>query len=235
MKFINLLLLFAALAFVVGGCSDDDNPANPGTPTTTTYVGVMAGTGVSGTLTISIPSGKRAWSPVPTAADTVEITATLKINGGATIALDGFIVISTGEIFLAGGGYTFNGYLVAGTVSGTFAYAGGTGIFNCDEGTAANVKTFCGRYQDNSPGTEAGYFNMTISGSTIFVIVYPDDAGGAAFTTSGTINAEGGITIHHPENSALTIATGTLASGGASVSGFYAGDPGGTWSGAPCN
>jgi hypothetical protein len=237
-KILPLFLAALAFAFVIGGCSDDDNPSNPGTPTSTTYTGVMAGTGVSGTLTINIPTAKRAYTPSAAPGDTIEITASLKINGGATIPLTGHLVVATGEIHLEGGGYTFMGVLADGTVTGTFTYTGGNGIFRCDEGTASTITSYCGRYQDNSPGTEAGYFNMTISGSTIYVLVYPDDAGGAAFSTTGSINAENQISIYNPENIAIVIATGTLNPTAHTVSGSYlggGGGTGGTWSGGLCN
>ena len=98
-----------------------------------------------------------------------------------------------------------------------------------------NVKTFCGRYQDNTPGTEAGAFNMTISGTAIYVIVYPDEAGGQSFSTTGSINTENVISIYNPENTAIVIATGTLNPTANTVSGQYYGEPGGTWSGELCH
>jgi hypothetical protein len=201
----------------------------------TSYVGVMAGTGVSGTLTISVPTPKRAYAPSTAPGDTLVITGSLKINGGATITLAGFLVVATGEIYLTGGGYTFTGNLSGDTITGTFTYSGGNGIFRCDEGTSSSVKNFCGRYQENSPGTDGGYFNMTLSGTAIFVIVYPDNAGGAGFSTTGSISTSNVITIYDPENSALVIATGTYISSTETVSGNYFGDPGGTWSGGLCN
>lgn len=238
MKHLFTFLAIAVLAFVIGGCSDDDNPANPGTPTSTTYTGVMAGTGVSGTLTINIPTAKRVYAPSAAPGDTIEITATLKLNGGATIPLTGHLVVETGEIHLEGGGYTFMGVLTGGTVTGTFTYTGGSGIFRCDEGTSATVKSYCGRYQDNSPGTEAGYFNMTISGTSIYVLIYPDDAGGEAFGTTGSIDGENVISIYNPEVPSMVIATGTLNPTANTVSGSYiggGGGTGGTWSGSLCN
>jgi hypothetical protein len=236
MKYSFLLLAFAVFAFVLGGCSDDDNPANPAGPTTTSYTGVMAGTGVSGTLSISIPTGKRTYDPSSAAAETTLITASLKINGGATIPLTGFYIATTGEIYLTGGGYTFVGVLADGTVTGTFTYTGGNGIFRCDEGTSSTVSQYCGRYQDTTPGTGAGYFNMTISGTAIYVLVYPDGGEGAAFSTTGSINASNQISIYNPENNAIVIATGTLNPTAHTVSGTYAGDPaGGTWSGGLCD
>jgi hypothetical protein len=238
MRLNSILLLVGVFAFLFSGCSDDENPTNPGTPTSTTYTGVMAGTGVSGTLTINIPAAKRAYTPTAAPGDTIEITATLNINGGATVALTGYLVVATGEIHLEGGGYMFMGVLSDGTVTGTFTYTGGNGIFRCDEGTAATVKSYCGRYQDNSPGTEAGYFNMTISGTSIFVLIYPDDEGGDAFGTTGSIDAENVIMIYNPEVPSMVIATGALNPSTQTVAGSYiggGGGTGGTWSGSLCD
>jgi len=229
-----MFLVPAVFAFVLGACKDENNPAAAGA-TTTNYVGVMAGTGVSGTLTISITTGKRAYPATNEAGDTLEVTATLKINGGAAIPLTGYFIVATGELYLAGGGYAFEGVFSAGTITGTFTYPGGGGIFNCDEGNAADVRTYCGRYQDAAPGTEAGYLNMTISGTSIVVLVYPDGAPDQAFMAAGTINAENVITIFNPDAPSLVIATGMLNTVSNTASGEYAGDPGGTWSAEPCH
>lgn len=238
MKFASLFAALAIFAFILGGCKDDSTPAGPGGGggTATSYVGVMAGTGVSGSITISIPTAKRAVAPTATAADTTVITGVLKINGGATVNLTGFYVATTGEIYLTGGGYTFVGVLdsTEGTIAGSFSWSGGSGFFSCDEGNAANVKTFCGQYQDNSPGTESGSFNMTLNGNEILVIVYPDDEGGQGFMTYGTLSAGNEIAIYDPE-SGFVVATGTYNASTNSVAGVYAGDPGGTWSGTLCN
>jgi hypothetical protein len=235
MKITTLFLFLGVFAFVLGGCKDSSNPAAPAPPGVTSYVGVIAGTGVSGTITISIPTAKRSYGTSATAGDTVEVTATLKINGGATIELAGFYVKSTGELYLTGGGYLFEGVVNGGKISGTFTYSGGSGFFNCDEGNASNIKTYCGTYHDNAPGTGSGAFNITRNGTSLVVIVYPSDAGGQAFMTTGSINASNEITIFNPDNTAIVVATGTLNPTTNAVSGSYAGDPGGTWSGSLCN
>ncbi len=234
MRFATLLMFLAIFALVLGGCKDDENPVVPPGSTTKSYVGVIAGTGVSGSLTISIPTAKRSYATTAAEGDTVVITATLKINGGATIPLTGFIVVATGEIYLTGGGFTFMGILDGGSVTGTFTYSGGNGYFSCDEGTASTVKTFCGRYQDNDPGTDSGTFNMSLRGTEILIIIYPDDAGGSGFLTTGSLSSENVISIYEPETTTV-IATGTYNATANTVSGTYFGDPGGTWSGSLCN
>jgi hypothetical protein len=206
-----------------------------GTNPPTSYVGVMAGTGVSGTLTISVPTAKRAYDPSTAPGDTLVIAGSLNINGGGIVALTGHLVVATGEIHLEGGGYMFMGTLAGGTITGSFTYAGGNGIFRCDEGTSSTVKNYCGRYQESSPGTDGGYFNMTLSGTAIFLIVYPDNPDDQGFSTTGWISTSNVITIYDPETGAIVIATGTLNSSTETVSGSYAGDPGGTWSGGLCN
>ncbi len=234
MRYATLLMFIAIFALVLGGCKDDENPVVPPGSTTKSYVGVIAGTGVSGSLTISIPTAKRSYATTAAEGDTVVITATLKINGGATIPLTGYYVTATGELYLAGGGYAFIGVVTGTTITGTFTYPGGEGYFNCDEGTAANIKTYCGRYQDNSPGTESGSFNVTVRGGVLVIIVYPDDAGGEGFVTAGAIDAENQIVIYQPGTTDV-IATGSLNTETNTISGVYFGDPGGTWSGSLCN
>ena len=234
MKFFSVFLFVAVLAFVVGGCKDDNNPTSP-VPTSASYVGVIAGTGISGTLSVNIPTAKRSYGTSGITGDTVAVTATLKINGGATVPLAGYFIVSTGEIYFTGGGDVFSGYLDEGQISGNFTYPGGSGIFNCSEGTATNVKSYCGTYHDNAPGTGSGYFNVTINGSAIAVVVYPSDGGGQWFSTTGSINASNQISIYDPLNAGVVIATGTLNPATNTISGTYAGDPGGTWSGGLCN
>jgi hypothetical protein len=198
------------------------------------YVGVMAGTGVSGTLSIHLPAFKRSLDASTAPGDTLVITGSLDINGGATITLTGFLVVATGELSLDGGGYTFTGVLSGGTVTGTFTYTGGNGIFRCDEGTSSSVKSYCGRYQETPPDPAGGYFNMTISGSVIYVLVYPDDSGGQAFSTTGSLSGSNVITIYHPENHDVVLATGTLNPTTHTVSGTANGGVS-TWSGGLCN
>jgi hypothetical protein len=235
MKFLSVFLLGAVFSFVLGGCKDNSNPTAPNTPGSTSYVGVIAGTGVSGTLAITIPTAKRAFAETATAGDSIAITAIMKINGGATVSLAGFYIISTHEVVLAGGGYVFVGSLATGSVTGTFTYAGGTGLFICKEGAAGSVKSYCGTYQENTPGTGTGAFNLTVSGATLVVVVYPSDAGGQSFMTTGSINPAGQISIYDPNNTAIVVATGTLNTSTNTVSGAFGGDPGGTWSGGLCH
>jgi len=226
-------VFLAVFAVLLGGCKDDSTPTAPGGGSTT-YTGVMAGGGVSGSISINIPTPKRAYPSVTEEGDTLEISGTLKINGGATVSLTGYYVVLTDEIYLSGGGYSFFGFVDEGNISGTFNSPGGSGVFSAEEGGAGTVKTYCGTYQDNSPGTESGYFNMIINGTDIVVIVSPSSGDGTYWAT-GTLTNGTVIAIYDPETPGFPVATGILNTSNNTVSGTYIGDPGGTWSGAPCN
>jgi len=234
MRLKTFLILLAVFALILGGCKDDDNPAAPGS-SSTSYTGVISGSSVSGTISITIPVAKRAYRETSAEGDTLDISGTLKISGGATIDLTGFYVVETGEIYLTGGGYTFMGFVDEGEVSGSFTYSGGGGYFSAYAGDSSNVKTFCGRYQDNSPGEESGSFNMIISGTNITVVVYPDGGSGQSGILDGTLTGGTQIAIFSPEAPSIPVATGTLNVEANTISGTYAGDPGGTWSGSVCN
>jgi hypothetical protein len=234
MRLKMFFVCLAILALVTGGCKDDSNPAAAGGGSTT-FTGIMAGTGVSGSISITIPTPKRAYPSTAAEGDTLVVTGVLKINGGATISLTGFLVVETGELSLTGGGYTFDGFLDMGSVTGTFTYSGGTGYFSAEQGSSSTVKTYCGSYQDNAPGTESGTFNMIINGTSIVVIVFPDGSGGNSFVGEGELIGGTQIVIYNPEVPSVPAATGTLNTATNTISGTYLGDPGGTWSGSACN
>ncbi len=233
MRTTMFFVFLAVSAVLLGGCKDDSTPTAPGAGSTT-YTGVMAGGGVSGSISINIPTPKRAYPSVAEEGDTVAITGTLKINGGATITLTGYHIYLTDEIYLSGGGYSFFGFLDEGNISGTFNSPGGSGVFSAEAGGSGTVKTYCGTYQDNPPGTESGYFNMLINGTEIVVIVSPS-SGEGTYWAQGTLTNGTEIAIYDPENPGFPVATGTLNTSNNTVSGTYIGVPGGTWSGAPCN
>jgi hypothetical protein len=234
MRVKTFFLYVVMFAVVLAGCKDENNPTAAGGGSTS-YTGIMAGGGVSGSISINIPTPKRAYSSVSEEGDTLEITGTLKLNGGATIALSGYYVVLTDELYLAGGGYYFFGFVDEGNVSGTFNSPGGSGVFSAEEGGSSSVKTYCGTFQDNSPGIQSGYFNMIINGTSVIVIVSPSDGGGASYIGEGTLTNGTIIAIYDPETPGFPVATGTLNTSNNTVSGTYIGDPGGTWSGAPCN
>lgn len=233
LKFSLMFLLVLGLLFA--GCKDENNPAAPGGTNTTVYTGIVAGGGISGSITINVPVPKRAYAAPSAEGDTVAITGTLKIDGGASIPLTGLYVVSTGDFSLSGGGYTFTGFAGEGNITGSFSGPGGTGIFTAEAGTGGAVKSYCGTYQDNPPGTESGVFNMVINGTDILVIISPAGNDAGTFVTYGFL-AGTEISIYDPENATTPVATGMLNTTNNTVSGVYAnGSTGGTWTGALCN
>jgi len=227
------IICLAVSCLSVNGCKDDSNPTGAGGGPTT-YTGVMAGAGVSGSISFIISTPKRSYTSTMAEGDTLEVTGSLKLNGGATITLTGYYDVETGELSLTGGGYTFFGFEDEGNISGTFAYSWGSGLFKAEQGSSSTVSTYCGSYQDNSPGTGSGFFNMTISGTSILLIMSPSDGSGY-FWAEGTLTGGTDIVIFSPGNPSVPWATGTLNTSNNTMSGTYVRDPGGTWSGSPCN
>jgi hypothetical protein len=239
MAFKISILCLLVLGFIFSGCKKDDNPADSG-PTETYYGGIVAGGGISGSIIVTIPIVKRGYPATSAEGDTVEIAGALRIVGGATISLAGYVVISTVEFdstadfYLAGGGYTFTGFVGEGNITGSFMGPGGSGIFVAEATTTGSVLLYCGTFQDDPPNTDSGTFNVVIKGTEVIVIIYPQSRQGGdvlAGTLVGTT-----ITIYNPASPTTPIATGTLNSAGDMVSGTYdVGVATGSWSGSLCN
>src|SRR6266704_5088459 len=105
---------FGALATLAAGGMAACGSSTAVTPTTT-LVGVMADSVENGVLTMTVATGSLVTAPsswgVKTlyAATVVDVTGTLAIQGGATVALTGTYNSGTHVIEAAGGGYTFTG------------------------------------------------------------------------------------------------------------------------------
>lgn len=232
MKFLITPVLLTCLVF--GGCKDESNPAGTAQTNSTMYTGIVAGGGISGSLTITIPLAKTPSSGVLTAVDTVAITGILRISGDGTVSLTGIYIDTTGEFSMSGGGYVFTGFADEENITGSFTGPGGSGIFVAEAGAPGTVRSYCGTYQDEPPGTETGVFNMVINGTSIIVIISPSGTD-QSFATYGVLSGSE-IAIYDSELPEIPIATGTVSTDGMSVSGSYIGESnGGTWSGTLCN
>lgn len=202
-----------ALMFMLSGCSDDENPANPGGGGTVTllFVGTVNGDngGLSGSVTFNVSN------------TTVTGTFNVVTPAAASHALTGTYDTGTKALTATGGGYNFAGVYdgsnrCEGTMSGT-----SSGLFTAIKDDSNAAEAFCGEFT----GSDDGVWNFTIDGTTVT---------GTYTTTSGTVGALDG-TI-----SGTTITIGTLATGtrtGDNVSGTWDAGGGntGTWTGAKCN
>src|SRR6266850_8575717 len=111
------LILALSVALTLGlialaGCSDSNNPTNPGTggASTSSFTGIFSGPAQSGKLTVTINTTslagrgiiKRAGRGIVTCSGTADFGAsTINIAGTYDTSIDGFT--------LTGGGYTFDG------------------------------------------------------------------------------------------------------------------------------
>lgn len=161
-KVLSVVSVVGLLTLVgCGGGSDGDNGSNDGV---STFETVIAGPGSeSGKLSVTIDA--RVASAKLLATDSegsgpVTATGTLTLVGGSTVSLAGTFDPPTGSLTLSGGGYTFDGVVSAGELSGTYtAPAGGSGSFAGADSSDNAVNAYVGTYS----GDGAGTFNMVIS------------------------------------------------------------------------
>lgn len=209
--------LLLAMLLLLGSCSDEDNPQNPGGPVPLYFAGTV--NGINGSLSGSIE--------LTINGTAVTGSFVVVAPAAATHALTGTYNTTTRDISVTGGGYTFAGNFdgantLDGTMSGTV-----TGTFNAVKDDSQTAIAFCGTFT----GTDDGVWNFTLDGNTL---------SGSYTTTSGdsgllegTISGNN-ITINHPLGGA-PLATGTRS--GDNASGTWdnqAGDSG-TWTGSRCN
>lgn len=139
--------------------------------TSLAFVGSFASATESGTVSFSLASASSG--------------SMVQVNG-TTTALTGTYAASTGAVSLSGGGFTFNGTVASGGLTGTFASMKSSGKFSAAQVTAgATTKTFCGSYVTTG---DYGWLNLVVSSTGVV----------SGFTVSG-----------NPMGSSSTI-TGTL-------------------------
>ena len=177
------LLIAAIIALAAfAGCGNDDNPAAPGggtpAPTTTTFSGVMIGTGSeNGTITVTVATtslaGGLAGAPV-TASGTVNPT------GSATVPLTGTYDAATDSLHLSGGGYTLEGEYddnpsgdAFKSIAGGYTGPNGNGFFAAVLQGAAQVRLFVGTFE-NQTTTISGKWDMVVADTLAGCIAFPD-------------------------------------------------------------
>jgi hypothetical protein len=167
LKLIAALTAVAALlAFI--GCSDDDKaptaPGGGGTPTTTSFTGILSDGLSSGKLTVTVNTttlaGHRPVRGLLGAANApVTATGVAKV-GGVTTNMTGTYDPDTDSLYLAGGGWTIAGLLSTdGTesqIEGTVTGPGGTGFFICANLPNRTINIYTGKYWNQASRQPAG-------------------------------------------------------------------------------
>jgi hypothetical protein len=255
-----LVLAGAVGVLALGGCSSNDNPANPGggTPGTSSFVGMFASGVQSGKLTVTVNTASlaRRWGGHLAPRATVTATGTATI-GTTSYPLTGTYDTGSNGIALAGGGYTFGGQFEAGThgrpnLNGLWFGPGGSddrGNFVCYQGAAINVKAYCGVYRSIPAAPDSGSFSFAVVDT--FLVGFAHSAADTSLTAGlvyeGKVTGSGNprtITINYTAAGQYTLlAPGTLDTLSGAVGGTYtftdianggAGDDNGTYSGAVC-
>lgn len=221
------LTAFLVAAIVVTGCKKDDNNPTNNTNNTPdrrgTYVGTLADQAGGGAVTVNVGLAK--------ASDILPVTGVFRPAAGGSVTLSGTYNTVNDSIYVTGGGYTFAGRFSGGQISGTCVGPNGTGIFTVAVSTTNNpVKVYTGSFSVSNG--DHGPFNMLIAGTTISGVAYVVNVN-TSVRFSGSVQGSN-VTIVDPARNNLTLATGTVSTNGAAVSGSTintSGQANGTWSG----
>ena len=204
---LRALLLLAVLAPFALGCDSADETPNPPPGATGTYVGTLVGAQTSGTLRVSL--------------DGTDATGSFFLVGGgrarpAQSDLTGTYDPGTGALHLEGGGYTFNGTISNGVLSGTWTGPDGTsGSFSAllgGEGTVVDV--YCGTFDTVR---EAGTFNLVRHDAALRGFAVPDN--GNALDLSGSVSGNTLTIWATAAGPNANVATATLSADGSTFSG----------------
>ena len=201
------LFLLALLLPLTVGCDSTDETNDPPPAATGTYVGTLAGAQTSGALQVVI--------------DGTSASGTFVAGGGATRSsmppLSGSYDPDTGAIHLEGGGYTFDGIIADGVLSGTWTGPDGTsGSFSAllgGEDTIVDV--YCGIYDTANDG---GTFNLVRHDATLRGFAVSSDDGDT-IELSGSVSGNAltiWATASGPQGN---VASATLSADGSTFSG----------------
>lgn len=203
------VVLVAALG--LSGCSKDKKSVTaPAAPSSTTFIGTMAGATVSGSVTTTIAAAVSAAQPGATSAQgAVAVTGEMDIAGGATVTLAGTYDTDTKVQAVTGGGYTLTGTLASGTITGGFTGPGSvTGAFTQTPGASNSVNVYIGTFTSTSGG-DSGNFNLVAKGTILTGIAVTTS--GTQIPLNGTLTGGTAVSIVNPGNpSGPALATGTL-------------------------
>ena len=212
-------------------CGDSSPKGTGGGGNSATFLGILSSDNAteSGSVQFNVSTGSLA-TPEPTAVAFSAVTATgsVKLVGGATIALAGTYDQGTKSLSASGSGYSFTGGFDGNNrLEGTYSGPSTQGTF-VTALADANTAAFCGTYA----GDDQGVWNFVIDGAAVLGQAV-SSATGASAPLDGSISGNN-ISILFPGTQQV-LATGTRSGG--TVSGTWA-DPNsadhGTWSGQAC-
>jgi hypothetical protein len=219
-------------AMVLAACSDDDAESlvseEPGAGTPVTFRGILAGSGLSGDIEITIAGsaaarvssgGPLAFS-VRGARVVVAVSGCLYIGSSTCSTVSGTYDTSTRQLTftVSNPALTFTGTYTNGTIEGTFTGGGGSGVFVVHSGS---VEVFCGTYT----GSSDGIWNLSLTDNRLEGAY--NDVDGDSGRLSGTLSGSS-VSITFTGGSASGTRSGTTMSGTWQT---LDGDAG-TWSGS---
>jgi hypothetical protein len=204
---MHLSAIIAAAAIAAACGSSSSNPNNG----STTFDGVIVGDSASGELsgsitltiaTVSLSVSSPAVFDITGVAASANVTGTLKIQGGGSIALTGSYDTNSHALSVSGGGYSFSGSFSNNALSGTFtAPGGGSGSFSTSATSGSGaVYSFCGAAVATT-GKGGATFNLVINTGA-------GTATGFASSSDGVTNLNGTATSSTWSISFLTVKNG---------------------------
>lgn len=220
------LLALAALVVTAGCDSNDDDgggPPPPGMPQT--FSGTLAGSSMSGALTLTI--------------EDTSVTGTLTLisaRGGFMPPLAGNYNANTGAITFSGGGFSFTGTISGGVLSGTWTGPdGSSGTFSAylhGSSDGDEVRVYCGTYDT---AQDDGTLNIVRRGTDLLgmAVEYGEDN---ATGLRGRVNGRNITVWLMNDGSQTPVATGVFSEDFSTASGSIAASDGntGTWSVGLC-
>jgi hypothetical protein len=244
----SVLLIAAAL----GACSDSNSNDGGSTtlPASTTYVGLLASTdGQTGPIDMTFASAVAA-PPAPQMAGTgpsfaggapVIVNATMQLGASGPIALTG--TLDAGALHMTGSGWTVDGVLDAGQITGTFTgpagQAGSMSALSSTDGSpaVAYCGTFAGVDHTDGDSPDLGTFSVVVVSNVLLGTAVGDGGG----TTDFKGKASGGkFSFTHSESIGSLIVTGNY-NADSTWGGYYTKPTGstvkaseGTFAGYPC-
>jgi hypothetical protein len=178
--------ILAASWYACGGSGGSSNsPPTAPSPTTssaTMFEGTIAGSGgQSGAFSVTIQTAVAASSvaSLRSAGLTIkplsftQVSGTLNVAGGASVALAGTYDSATKTVNLSGGGFALTGTISGAVLSGPYTGPSSSGVFSSLNASQNSVTAYLGTL-----GGGGGVFNLQVSANGA--------VSGEFFTTNGT-------------------------------------------------
>lgn len=211
----SILLLAAA----VGACSDNNNDnGSTGLPASTTYVGLVASiSGATGPLDITFASAVAA-PPAPQQAGTgpsfaggapVSAAGTMQLGGSGPISLTG--TLDAGVLHMTGSGWTLDGTLDAGKITGTFTGPGGqAGSMSALASSSGDpAVAYCGTFDgvDHTDGDspDLGTFSVVLVSNVLLGTAVGDGGGTTDFSATAGAST---FSFTHTETAGKLVVSG---------------------------